>query len=190
MSLSNLSSDNVTMFPSSTRSGYDAYSRFTTEYNLTQMIDQVTDVDGFISDFSASGNISFNIKGYMFVCPVAAIISATGATTTSNTTIYAAAYIGYGEGGQTGQTRLWGWDQSRQTNTDSDGNFIGLSFTTNLQDVPSDSGNLKWYTLPLITFDGSSVPIPVQSSLVKVSTEGLGISTISNAEINSMWNQS
>lgn len=71
--MSNLISENIIVFPSTQRTK-DAAASFTTEYNLTSLINKLLDVDAFVvsHDLESTGdiikNIQFNIRGYYFDC--------------------------------------------------------------------------------------------------------------------------
>lgn len=68
-----LNSEAVGVFPTTGRPQKDPLGRLTTEYNLTSLINNLLDVDGFvitnnIDGFNSSsiGAFQFNIKGYIF----------------------------------------------------------------------------------------------------------------------------
>lgn len=64
-----ISSSNITVFPCANRGGsYNMYSRMTSEYNLTNIVNQLLDVDSFVitPSLSDQSEISFNIHGYYF----------------------------------------------------------------------------------------------------------------------------
>lgn len=68
-----LNSEAVGVFPTTGRPQKDPLGRLTTEYNLTSLINNLLDVDGFvitnnIDGFNSSsiGTFQFNIKGYIF----------------------------------------------------------------------------------------------------------------------------
>ena len=72
--MSNLiNSENIIVFPATQRT-QDAAASFTTEYNLTSLINKLLDVDAFVvsHDLDSTGdavkNIQFNIRGYYFDC--------------------------------------------------------------------------------------------------------------------------
>lgn len=71
--MSNLISENIIVFPATQRTK-DAAASFTTEYNLTSLINKLLDVDAFVvsHELESTGdtikNIQFNIRGYYFDC--------------------------------------------------------------------------------------------------------------------------
>lgn len=79
-----ISSNNISVFPTSGRPTHDPWGRLTTEYNLTSLINTLLNVDGFVitdpggytnvasgvndagSNPITQGRFQFNIKGYIF----------------------------------------------------------------------------------------------------------------------------
>lgn len=139
MAFQYLESSNVHMFPSSMRSGTnDVYSRFTTELNLVNIVNRVSTGKFVSGTYTESGNlwVDFTLLGYHFETNISSIINSLSV----DDKIYACAVVGYAvSNGTNVETRydeiLKGWlNNSIQTSVDADTNFIGLLFTTDVND--------------------------------------------------------
>ena len=70
--MSNISSNQIRVFPTSQREGIDPAAKFTTEYNLTSIINKLLDTKAFVIDNTLSidrnilTKLEFNIMGYYF----------------------------------------------------------------------------------------------------------------------------
>ena len=62
-----INSNSINVFPCANRgSDYNLQSRLTSEYNLTNIINQLIDTDSFVISSNLSNGLSFNIHGYYF----------------------------------------------------------------------------------------------------------------------------
>ena len=62
-----IKSNAINVFPCANRgTAYNLQSRLTSEYNLTNIINQLIDTDSFVISNNLSNGISFNIHGYYF----------------------------------------------------------------------------------------------------------------------------
>ena len=68
----NIASRNISVFTTTLREGVDPAAKYTTEYNLTSLINKLIDKDAFVIDNNVSvsnftmGSLDFNIMGYYF----------------------------------------------------------------------------------------------------------------------------
>ena len=65
MALQRIKSENISIFPSSMRTGYDVYSRFTTELNLVNILNRIADTTSYVSKFE-DDVVEFTLGGYYF----------------------------------------------------------------------------------------------------------------------------
>ena len=200
--MANVSSGNITMFPSSMRTGVDVYSRFTTELNLVDIVNRISS-GSFVSAYdSTSGNIEFTIGGYNFRTTYQAIASALG-TVSSTENIYVVALTNYGTTERFEDTILKGYVGGALNNSvDSGGNFVGLQFfqattptsSSLYQQIVSyvntentnNGQHIKIYTLELLHSAGGGSASP-QNFSIPEEQQTVNIGIISDAEINALW---
>ena len=164
----NINSSSISVFPCANRGQeYDLYSRLTSEYNLTNIINQLVDTDGFVISYeiNGKGTLSFNIHGYFFnVTDVNSIINGlTTEATTEDTTvenIYGVITL----------RTVSNWTELGKVGAeivDEDSSFTGIDFVAS---KPVDVSANTYY-LHLLAKNGETWEVP-QESKVKFRTEG------------------
>ena len=187
MALQYLSSSNVHMFPSSMRSyADDVYSRFTTEMNLVDMVNRVS-TGKFVTESWVDGNgntwVDFTLLGYHFDANIQSLIS--GLSTGQS--LYAIAIVGYDDSESKYDSRLKGYTGGIQSIIDQGDSFLGVTFTTSLDDYNSISFEnlngtyIKDY-LEIGIKDGTS------TFTVNTTTTPVDIETLTDQEVNDLWN--
>lgn len=166
-----INSNNINVFPCANRGGnYDLPSRLTSEYNLTNIINQLLDADSFVitTTLSDQSPISFNIHGYYFnVTDYTIITSLSGLESASD--IYASIIVSsstsaegnisfqelnvFNSSGTAGGLNL---DDSATTT------FRGIIFTA---DDTLSNPSQGIYTLHILTKSGSSWVVPAESTV-------------------------
>lgn len=164
-----ISSDDVTVFPSSRRPGYPL-SKYSTEYNLTSIVNRLIDTDndegakGFVitdSITNGTNEIEFNIKGYYFKVSLSEIISMahTGAWYTVYAIIKLNTYVDNVEK----YIELSSFEQSSDNLDDISGVFSGKF--TGLKFDDSESSGDGEYSLPILELKNEEYIIPEESKL-------------------------
>ena len=120
-----LADNKITVFPAASHGANHPDARLTTEFNISNIINQLIDKNGFVISLTNT-DIEFNIRGYYFKAAISDIISAAGSP--SSGSIYAQINI------NASYNELEG---------DADNQFKGLIITT---EVPSNNylEILKW----------------------------------------------
>lgn len=159
----NINSSSISVFPCANRGQeYDLYSRLTSEYNLTNIINQLVDADGFVISYDSSGNtLSFNIHGYFFnVTDVNSIINGLTTEDTTVEDIYGVITV---------RTTVSNWTELGNVGIELDENslFTGINFVAS---EPTDV-SVNTYYLRLLTKNGETWEVP-QESKVKFRTGG------------------
>lgn len=149
--MSNVASNQITVFPSTRRGTYQLSARQLSELRISGLINQLIDKEGFIitteEDYSPESPFEFNLKGYYFRASSAQVIQ--NSITTGNN-IYANIKLDTIQG--TDYTELVGQDDTHASIPDDAGIYYGISFTS----TPiTDEG---YYNLHLFTRDSSSSP--------------------------------
>ena len=182
-----LSSNNVRLFPSSMRTGYDVYSRFTTELNLVDIVNRVSSGKFVTKTFTDSGNlwIDFTLLGYRFNINVSEKFS------TYSGSLYAIAIVGHNNNETRYDDILKGYyDGGIQTNVDNDDKFIGLQIATSQADctaiinaVASESnGTYKCDYILLGTKTGTT------AFTINPELSTLSVDTLTTEDIDTAWN--
>lgn len=185
-----LSSNNVKLFPSSTRTGYDVYSRFTTELNLVDIVNRVSSGKFVTKTFTDSGNlwIDFTLLGYRFNINVSEKFS------TYQGSLYAIAIVGHWNDETRYDDILKGYDSGIQNNVDDGPNtankFIGLQVATSQADCISiqnavasvSNGTFKCDYILLGTKTGPT------AFTVNPELSALSVDTLTTEDIDAAWN--
>ena len=193
MALTNLKSSEVTMFPSSMRSGVDVYSRFTTELNLVDIVNRVSSGKFITGTFTESGHtwIDFTLMGYHFNVDATSGFS----SYSNNSDVYVAAIVGKYSTESRYDAILKGWTNNAINNSvDDDGTgsarkFIGLAFTTseadctNLQNSVSalQTGTFVCDYMRLGTKTSGGFTLSTDNSVVD-------FDTMTDADVQACWN--
>lgn len=197
--MANLASDKISTFPSSMRT-QDVYSRFTTERNLVNMVNDLIDYDGYVYKLQVGNTRTLEIilGGYFFSMKLEDIIP----SFSSSTAIYAYIIVGFTTsssgtevvGSSIGDSRLVGWDGTNiKTTVDDNSNFIGLNFTDNESNIPVvgttpglDVGDFRVYSLKVLerpsTTDQTAWTVP--------STSYRKFGVLSDSEIDDIFESS
>lgn len=189
--MSRLKSTEISTFPSSTRTVTDVYSRFTTELNLTNLINRLADNECFVTKFE-DGIIEFSMAGYYFQVNVNTLLN----TFNVDDNIYAVIIVGYDGNEKAYDKRLVGYNGTVQRDVDMNNEFIGLQLFNSSTSKDtfikglSLSTNYKVYSLHLADINSSSfgkaLTVP-ESSYRKFTNQTLGITTLTDDEINEIW---
>ena len=156
-----INSNAINVFPCANRgTAYNLQSRLTSEYNLTNIINQLIDVDSFVITTQINSDqkaLSFNIHGYYF--NVTDYTSITNLDT-SWTDVYAQITIAHNEleGGLVFDELTVNGTEDVATDLDVDTNFTGVAFTGtkpseeqdhySLHILHRDSTSSDWYIPP------------------------------------------
>ena len=191
-------SNAINMFPSSTRTS-DIYSRFTTELNLVNMVNSVTDKDSYVVKWdSANKIIEFVLGGYYFKADVDSIASTLRFSTQGGITnsVWANCVVGRASSEEIDlDNRLLNWSNGQYT-TDNNNAFQGISFTKgNHENPPTLNGyTTTFYYLQLFEVVNGELKVPSES-MIKFESTSFNITEITNAvtsipnsEIESLWN--
>lgn len=183
-------SENIVAYPISNRSGiYSISSRISTEYNITNLINQLKDIDSFVIKYvpnnsidtsSDNSYIEFCMLGYYFKInhidkykinkePLYASIK----LDEQNITIGKFKYIQRDIDSIEGSTSIEGNNENNKVDLDSnDGGFYGLKLTNNIYSIsnlyPKDyeyPRTVKLYFLQLFDSNGN-VPFESQIKLI------------------------
>lgn len=152
-----IKSNAINVFPCANRgTAYNLQSRLTSEYNLTNIINQLIDTDSFVISNNLSNGISFNIHGYYFN-----VIDYTSITNldTSWTDVYAEITIASNTvDGLVFNELTTVETEDVATDLDADTNFTGIAFTGtkpaeaqyhySLHILHRDSMSSDWYIPP------------------------------------------
>ena len=182
-----LSSNNVKLFPSSTRTGYDVYSRFTTELNLVDIVNRVSSGKFVTKTFTDSGNlwIDFTLLGYRFNINVSEKFS------TYQGSLYAIAIVGHNNNETRYDDILKGYyNGGIQTTIDDDDKFTGLQLATSQADCASvinavaseSNGTYKCDYILLGTKTGTT------AFTVNPELSALSVDTLTTEDIDAAWN--
>lgn len=189
--MSRLKSTEISTFPSSTRTITDVYSRFTTELNLTNLINRLADNECFVTKFE-NGILEFSMAGYYFQVNTSTLLN----TFNVGDNIYAVIIVGYDDNEKAYDKRLVGYNGTVQRDVDMNNEFIGLQLFNNSTTKDtfikslSLSTNYKVYSLYLADINsssfGKSLTVP-ESSYRKFTNKTLGITTLTDDEIKEIW---
>ena len=167
--MATLASNQISTFPSSMRT-QDVYSRFTTERNLVNMVNDLIDYDGYVYKLQVGNTRTLEIVlgGYFFSMELEDILEDIVPLFSSPTAIYAYIIVGFTKsssgteavGSEIGDSRLVGWDGTGINATvDYNSNFIGLNFTDKENNIPiagttpgleADVGDFRVYSLKVL----------------------------------------
>lgn len=196
-----LSSNNIAVFPCSNRGqGYNLGARLTSEYNLTNIVNQLLNVEAFVispsygTSISTDTSISFNILGYYF--NVASINDILDLFKDENPEdIYACIRVNTFTTTKSGETLNLQELTTLDSTTASDANmnvdldtvgesgssvFMGVQFTkTN----PSVSDDVTSY-LHILHYDGDTWNIPEDSYIKFTSNNSTRAVTIDDGELS------
>lgn len=168
--MSYLSSDNVSVFPSTRRSSFQVSARQMSELRIANLINQLIDMEGFIitrpEEFQIDNNkkFEFNIHGYYFkVNDVTKLFS----QFSDQKDIYAS--IKLLEVGND-YVELVGQDDAHTELPDENNTYYGVNF------VPSASSGTNIYSLHLFTRDEENEWKIVVNSLYKFDASSLKFS--------------
>lgn len=168
--MSYLSSDNVSVFPSTRRSSFQVSARQMSELRIANLINQLIDMEGFIitspQEFQKDNNkqFEFNIHGYYFkVNDVTKLFS----QFSDQKDIYAS--IRLLEVGND-YVELVGQDDAHTELPDENNTYYGVNF------VPSASSGPNIYSLHLFTRDEENEWKIVVNSLYKFDASSLKFS--------------
>lgn len=152
-----IKSNAINVFPCANRgTAYNLQSRLTSEYNLTNIINQLIDTDSFVISNNLSNGISFNIHGYYFnVSDYKEITN----LDSSWTDVYAEITIASNTiDGLTFNELTINGTEDVATDLDADTNFTGIAFTDtkpaeaqdhySLHILHRDSTSSDWYIPP------------------------------------------
>ena len=199
--MANLASDKISTFPSSMRT-QDVYSRFTTERNLVNMVNDLIDYDGYVYKLQVGNTRTLEIilGGYFFSMKLEDIIP----SFSSSTAIYAYIIVGFTTsssgtevvGSNIGDSRLVGWDGTNiKATVDDNSNFIGLNFTDDESNIPVvgttpglDVGDFRVYSLKVL--ERPSTSISDQTAWTVPSTSYRKFGVLSDSEIDDIFESS
>lgn len=181
-----LGNNDVKLFPSSMRSGYDVYSRFTTELNLVDIVNRVSSGKFVTGTFSEGGNtwVDFTLLGYRFNINIQSL---------SSGSIYAVAIVGYSDNETRYDSILKGYDGAIQNRVDDGPNtpnkFIGLQITTSESECTTFKSNVENTQNWNIKCDYILLGTKVGSTFnVNPDLSTLNIETLSTQDIDTAWN--
>lgn len=184
-----INSNSIDVFPCANRGGnHNLQSRLTSEYNLTNIINQLIDQDSFVitTSLTSGGPLSFNIHGYYFnVLNYNDIIN----LGISGDDIYASIRIKANTStggvifhelsvGGTEENEGSGLDDNDPTN----GLFRGIIFTSP-SDIP-DAGGDQIYSLHILHRDSGVWSIPQESTVKFITDSSKRSIRIDDGELN------
>lgn len=155
-----INSNSINVFPCANRgTAYNLQSRLTSEYNLTNIINQLIDTDSFVitNVLTTDGPLAFNIHGYYFNVSNYQDITNLDSSWTD---VYAQITIAHNEleGGLVFHELTVNGTEDVSTNLDGDTTFDGVEFTgtkpTEAQDhyylhiLHRNSTSSDWYIPP------------------------------------------
>lgn len=201
--MATLASEQISTFPSSMRT-QDVYSRFTTERNLVNMVNDLIDYDGYVYKLQVGNTRTLEIVlgGYFFSMKLEDIVP----SFPSSTAIYAYIIVGFTTsssgteivGSDIGDSRLVGWDGTNiKATVDENSNFIGLNFTDDDDNIPivgttpglgSDIGDFRVYSLKVL--ERPSTSISDQTAWTVPSTSYRKFGVLSNSEVDDIFRSS
>lgn len=189
MSLINVNSSEIHLFPSSMRTGCDPYSRFTTELNLVDIVNRVSTgkfVTGTFKDDNNKEWVDFTLLGYHFNV----LLESTALSLQTDDELYAIAITGYYTSNENKyDERLRGWDGSIQADVDNNGKFIGLSLTKSQGDYTTLKNSLDQVSGLKYTCDYIKLGRKTSTTFVPDADNAVAnIESIPDAEINTIWN--
>lgn len=196
-----LSSNNITVFPCSNRGkGYNLGARLTSEYNLTNIVNQLLNVEAFVispsygTPVSTETSISFNILGYYFnVASINDILDLFSGESPED--IYACIRVNTFTTTKNGETLDLQELTTLDSTTASDANmnvdldtvdesgssvFMGVQFT---KTDPGISDDVTSY-LHILHYDGSTWNIPEDSYIKFTSNNSTRAVTIDDGELS------
>lgn len=208
MAFQRVNSNSISIFPSSMRTGFDVYSRFTTELNLVNMITRITDIDSYVINYDSSssdGTLEFNLGGYYFRTTRVALQEALNLSQgrlSADTTIYAVALVSWASTETPLDAKLIGYTDQGSTNSldevdsGSSSHFLGLNLTTSQADLTTlgqwvqsqTNENITMYSLPVIAYSTATGTwgIP-EGSTNKLSIDSFEIPIITNEQIDAAF---
>lgn len=176
MAIEHLPSNAISTFPSSRRTGVDPYSRFTTEYNLVDIVNRVSS-GSFVTSLTGGSIIDFTIKGYHFIADLSQLSTATR----NGDAIYAYAIIGAASTENPLDSALMGYNGAIQTTIDQNDKFIGVCFSNSgTETFSSLSSGYEVYSLKLTVKSGNTQILAEESKAL--------IPTLTEAEVLELWN--
>lgn len=153
-----INSNSINVFPCANRgTAYNLQSRLTSEYNLTNIINQLIDTDSFVISNNLSNGLSFNIHGYYFNVSNYQDITNLDSSWTD---VYAQITIAHNEleSGLVFDELTVNGTEDVSTNLDADTTFTGVAFTSTkpaeaqnhyfLHILHRDSTSSDWYIPP------------------------------------------
>ena len=198
-----LNSDNVVVFPCANRGGtYNLEARLTSEYYLTNIINQLIDKTSFVISPSISTTgladgtpISFNINGYYFhISNYMNIVNLFSSAETPSTDIYASIRVyartvtGYGANNR--MLELVSYDSSSpagdfpvDVTSGSTTTFNGVDFTTSEPEDESSEGDFR-YSLHILHKEGANWFIPQDSTIKFVTNSDKACGRIDDAVLS------
>ena len=199
--MTTLASDKISTFPSSMRT-QDVYSRFTTERNLVNMVNDLIDYDGYVYKLQVGNTRTLEIVlgGYFFSMKLEDIVP----SFSSSTAIYAYIIVGFttsssgteAVGSEIGDSRLVGWDGTGiKATVDYNSNFIGLNFTDDERNIPiagttpgleADVGDFRVYSLKVLERPSATD----QASWTVPSTSYRKFGVLSDSEVDGIFESS
>ena len=211
MALTRVHSSSINTFPSSMRSYFDAYSRFTTELNLVNMLNRVTDFDSYVNKME-DGVLELTLGGYFFRVSMSELATQLGSLA-NNTDLYAMAVVRYPIAspldarlvGCTGtdlssylSSTLDTYDDNPAPEAYDNSMFKGINFglqadvtalsqAVDVFNDASDDTRLVLYSLKVLN-TGSGTWVVPDDSQRKIDITSTNIQSISNAEIDVAWN--
>lgn len=168
-----ISSNKINVFPSGNRSEDYPYAKLPTEFNLTNIINRLTDVDSFVvnKEYSSNGIVNpleFNIMGYYFKVDADAVTTLTSTTFPSGPIYGTIKLNDISVGGYTFRELQ---NTTSGTTLDVGTEFQGITFGTT---ASSTSGE---YSLKLLEKVNSVWMIP-QDSKIKFNTNSTSKSVV------------
>ena len=158
-----ISSDKISVFPCGNRS--DAYpnAKLTTEFNLTNIINKLINVESFVINKEYKTNnivndLEFNIKGYYFKLDSSAVTTLVSQFSSSHS-IYAIIKITDVESGDYSFKELQNIADGSGHTLDVGSEFQGLKFDS------ASSSNTNEYSLKVLEKSGSTWIIPEGSKI-------------------------
>lgn len=166
-----ISSQNIQVYPTAYREGYNPTSSLNTEYNITTLITRLTDKDSFVIHANKVNNkikdIWFSLLGYWFYADITELYDADYPKNQNDYTLYANIEIvnnSY-EGDSFIVPSLANYTHDTVTVLDDSDGFKGVKFT---QSPDTESGKTI-YSLKIIDKDGN---IP-EESFIKIGTHAI-----------------
>ena len=163
--MSYINSNAINVFPCANRgSDYNLQSRLTSEYNLTNIINQLIDQDSFVitSVLTTDGPLAFNIHGYYF--NVSNYTSITGLGLGNDIYAYIRVFSSTSNGVVFQELGTSGTEEG--TELDSNSTFMGVNFVATQEEVPTSGDNNFYYSLHILHSDnGTNWTIPEESTV-------------------------